>query len=193
MKIYVVYDSESGHTEQVATSIARGARTVDGANVFIKHVNEADVRDLADMDAIVWGCPGHFGSISAGLKQWIDKLGYIWARGELVGKVGAVFCTTATVHGGIEATMLNLITPMLHQGMIIAGLPANLPENALYGSYYGVGVTCPVEGTEDLLSRDMFKRGLLLGEFLGRRVAYITGALKQGRSQFPDLSFEPCR
>lgn len=187
MNIYVVYDSEGGHTERVAKSIAQGARTVDGAAVFINHVDHAEVRDLVNMDAIIWGCPGHFGSISAGLKKWIDKLGYMWARGELVGKVGAVFCTTATVHGGIEATMLNLITPMLHQGMIVAGLPANLPENALYGSYYGVGVTCPVEGTEDQFSQHMFESGLALGKLLGRRVAHITEALTLGRSQLRDV------
>lgn len=193
MKIYVVYDSESGHTEQVARAIAKGARAVEGADVLVNHINQADVRDLVDMDAIIWGCPGHFGSISSGLKQWIDKLGYIWARGELVGKVGAVFCTTATVHGGIEATMLNLITPMLHQGMIVAGLPANLPENALYGSYYGVGVTCPVEGTEDHFSRDLFERGLDLGGLLGRRIALITEALTLGRAQLPHVSLESRR
>lgn len=190
MKIYVVYDSEGGHTEQVARSIAQGARSVDGADVVMNHVNHADVHDLVNMDAIIWGCPGHFGSISAGMKKWIDKLGYLWARGELVGKVGAVFCTTATVHGGIEATMLNLITPMLHQGMIIVGLPANLPENALYGSYYGVGVTCPVEGADDQLSQGMYERGLALGKLLGSRVARVTETLVLGRAQLPHVSFE---
>lgn len=68
--------------------------------------------------------PGHFGTISSGLKAWIDRLGYLWAEGELIDKVGAVFCTTATTHGGLEMTMHNLITPMFHQGMIVVGLPA---------------------------------------------------------------------
>lgn len=183
MNIYVVYDSEGGHTKQVAEAIAKGARSVDDAHVVINHVDNASIRDLADMDAIIWGCPGHFGSISAGMKKWIDKLGYLWAKGELVGKVGAVFCTTATVHGGIEATMLNLITPMLHQGMVVVGLPANIPENALYGSYYGVGVTSPVEGTDDPLTESLFKKGLSLGEDLGKRVANVTQALKLGQMQ----------
>ncbi|WCK52678.1 NAD(P)H-dependent oxidoreductase [Aneurinibacillus sp. Ricciae_BoGa-3] len=177
MRIYVVYDSDNGHTEALAKAIADGARENRYAEVFINHVRDANVRDLADMDAIIWGCPGHFGTISAGLKNWIDKLGYLWAQGKLIGKVGAVFCTTATVHGGVEATMLNLITPLLHQGMIVVGLPGNIPENALYGSYYGVGVTCPVEmSASDPLNLPS-KTDLALGRALGKRVADVAGKL----------------
>lgn len=177
MKIYVVYDSESGHTEALARSIAEGAGQVDQAEVWLHHVKDADIYELAHMDAIIWGCPGHFGTISAGLKTWIDRLGYLWAKGKLIGKVGAVFCTTATVHGGIEATLLNLITPMLHHGMIVAGLPGNIPENALYGSYYGVGVTCPVELSPDDPPNLPTERDLALGRALGKRVAEITRKL----------------
>ncbi|WP_248923924.1 NAD(P)H-dependent oxidoreductase [Paenibacillus hamazuiensis] len=177
MKIYVVYDSEGGHTEALARSIAEGAKQVGQAEVWLHHVKEADIYELAQMDAIIWGCPGHFGTISAGLKAWIDRLGYLWAKGKLIGKVGAVFCTTATVHGGIEATMLNLITPMFHHGMIVVGLPGNIPENALYGSYYGVGVTCPVELSEDDPPNLPKENDLALGRALGRRVAEITEKL----------------
>ncbi|MFC4808090.1 NAD(P)H-dependent oxidoreductase [Paenibacillus sp. GCM10023250] len=181
MKIYIVYDSEAGHTEQLARSIAKGAQSVEGTEVFLNHVNTANVRDLADADAIIWGCPGHFGTISSGLKEWIDKLGYLWAKGTLVDKVGAVFCTTVTIHGGIEATLLNLITPMLHQGMMVVGMPANIPENALYGTYYGVGVTSPVEDTNDELIQSLFTNGLALGEVLGKRVANTAIAVAAGR------------
>jgi NAD(P)H dehydrogenase (quinone) len=174
MNIYVVYDSEDGHTEALAHSIAQGARGVKGARVHLHHVERADVHDLEKMDAIIWGCPGHFGSISAGLKVWIDKLGYLWAHGKLVDKIGAVFATIATEHGGVEATMLNLITPMLHQGMIIAGLPANVPENVLYGSYYGVGITCRLEDSPDDPPNMPSEEDLALGRALGRRVALIT-------------------
>ncbi|KIL42457.1 hypothetical protein SD70_00675 [Gordoniibacillus kamchatkensis] len=177
MNIYVVYDSENGHTEALARSIADGARQVNGAEVSIRHVKDADIYDLERMDAIVWGCPGHFGTISAGLKSWIDRLGYLWAQGKLVGKVGAVFCTTATIHGGIEATMLNLITPMFHHGMIVVGLPGNIPENALYGSYYGVGVTCPVELSPNDPPNMPTGQDLALGRALGRRVAEVAGKL----------------
>src|SRR5579875_839085 len=169
MKIYVVYDRENGHTEALAKAIAEGANTGPGTEVYLRHVREADVRDLVDVDAIIWGCPGHFGTISSGLKQWIDQLGYLWAKGKLVGKVGAAFCTTATVHGGIEMTLWNLITPMLHNGMIIVGLPGNVPENVLYGSYYGVGVTCPVEMSEDAPMNMPTDSDLALGRALGRR------------------------
>jgi NAD(P)H dehydrogenase (quinone) len=181
MKMYVVYDSESGHTEALARSIAEGARQIERAEVRIDHVNEADVYELMQMDAIIWGCPGHFGTISAGLKRWIDKLGYLWAKGKLVDKVGAVFCTTATVHGGIEATMLNLITPMFHHGMIVVGLPGNIPQNALYGSYYGVGITCPVEASPDDPPNLPKEEDLALGRALGRRVAEITSKLVMER------------
>jgi NAD(P)H dehydrogenase (quinone) len=174
MKIYVVYDSEGEHTKALAQSVAEGARKVMGAEVYIEHVDHADVDKLPEMDAIIWGCPGHFGTISSGLKTWIDKLGYLWAKGKLINKIGAVFCTTATNHGGLEVTMLNLITPMLHQGMIIVGLPGNIPENAHYGSYYGVGITCPVESSEFIS-----KEGLQLGNALGERVAQVTKTFKK--------------
>ncbi|WP_026694464.1 NAD(P)H-dependent oxidoreductase [Peribacillus kribbensis] len=174
MKICVVYDSEGGHTAALAASIAEGAQMVEGAEVFLQSVEEADVYQLPEMDAIIWGSPGHFGTISSGLKTWIDKLGYLWAEGKLINKVGAVFCTTATEHGGIESTMLNLITPMLHQGMVIVGLPGNIPENATYGSYYGVGVTCPID-SDEVLSEN----GAALGRALGERVALITRRFAQ--------------
>ncbi|MEW9698450.1 NAD(P)H-dependent oxidoreductase [Paenibacillus sp. SI8] len=171
MKIYIVYDSENGHTETLARSVAEGARQVDQTEVWVHHVHEADIYQLEHMDAIIWGCPGHFGSISAGLKAWIDRLGYLWAHGKLVDKLGAVFCTTATVHGGIETTLLNLITPMLHQGMVIVGLPGNIKENALYGSYYGVGVTCSVEQSPADPPNLPTANDLALGRALGKRVA----------------------
>ncbi|MDQ0220835.1 flavodoxin family protein [Peribacillus cavernae] len=176
MKIYVVYDSEGEHTRALAESIAEGAARVNGAEVYIDHVSTADVYKLSEMDAIIWGCPGHFGTISSGLKSWIDRLGYLWANGKLVNKIGAVFCTTATTHGGIEATMLNLITPMFHQGMIVVGLPGSIPENALYGSYYGVGVPCPPDSTEVIS-----EQGLVLGRALGERVADVTKSFSNER------------
>jgi len=190
MRVYVVFDSENGHTEALAQAIADGARSVEGADVYVNHVSKAKVEDLADMDAIIWGCPGHFGTISSGLKAWIDKLGYLWAKGKLVGKIGAVFCTTATVHGGIEATMLNLITPMLHHGMMVIGLPANLPENALYGSYYGVGITCPVGDGEESGANLLSKTDIALGKALGKRVAMVTKRFVANQMYVPELSRE---
>jgi NAD(P)H dehydrogenase (quinone) len=180
MKIYIVYDSENGHTEALARAVAEGARELGEGEVFLRHVKEARVQELEDVDAIIWGCPGHFGTISSGLKEWIDKLGYLWANGKLIDKVGAAFCTTATIHGGAEMTLWNLITPMLHNGMIIVGLPSNLPENVLYGSYYGAAVTCPVELDENAPLHLPSENDLALGRALGRRVAAITRKLVQG-------------
>lgn len=179
MNIYVVYDSENGHTEALAKAVSEGASSDPRAQVHLKHVRNADVRDLLDMDAIIWGCPGHFGTISSGLKEWIDKLGYLWAKGKLTNKVGAAFCTTATIHGGIEMTLWNLITPMLHNGMIIVGLPGTVPENVLYGSYYGVGITCPVELTPDAPLNLPDESALALGRALGKRVAEVTAKMVQ--------------
>ncbi|WP_407308513.1 NAD(P)H-dependent oxidoreductase [Desulfosporosinus sp. SB140] len=171
MKVYIVYDSESGHTEMLAKAIAEGAESVKDTQIYFKHISESQPEDLAEMDAIIWGCPGHFGTISANLKKWIDNLGNLWAEGKLINKVGAVFCTTATVHGGIESTLLNLLTPMLHQGMLIVGLPGTIPENALYGSYYGAGITCPVESDPDSPPNMPTESDLALGKALGKRVA----------------------
>lgn len=173
MKVYIVYDSENGHTELLAQAIAEGVRLDGQTQVHLNHVRDSNPNDLVDMDAIIWGCPGHFGTISAGLKKWIDDLGILWAQGKLINKVGAVFCTTATVHGGIESTLLNLLTPMLHQGMIIVGLPGNIPENALYGSFYGVGITCPVESSPDDPPNMPTESDLALGKALGQRVAEV--------------------
>jgi NAD(P)H dehydrogenase (quinone) len=174
MNIYVVYDSEDGHTEALAKAIAEGAQSFEQTQVHLNHVRDSNPADLETMDAVIWGCPGHFGTISANLKKWIDDLGLLWAQGKLINKVGAVFCTTATVHGGIESTLLNLLTPMLHQGMIVAGLPGNIPENALYGSYYGVGITCPVESEPESPPNMPSESDLALGRALGKRVAEIT-------------------
>lgn len=181
MKVYVVYDSESGHTEALARAVADGAGAVGGAQVTLRRVDEADPRELADMDAILWGCAGHFGTISSGLKDFIDRLGYLWANGKLIGKVGGVFCTIATQHGGLEATLLSLIVPMLHQGMIIVGLPGNIPENALYGSYYGVGIVCPVEQSPDDPLNLPSGNDIVLGKALGRRVAETARQLHSNR------------
>ncbi|EGW37285.1 NAD(P)H-dependent oxidoreductase [Desulfosporosinus sp. OT] len=170
-KIYVAYDSENGHTELLAKAIAEGARNIEQTQVQLNHIRDSNPNDLVDMDAIIWGCPGYFGTISANLKKWIDDLGVLWAEGKLINKVGAVFCTTATVHGGVELTLLNLMTPMLHQGMIIVGLPGNIPENAPYGSFYGVGITCPIESSPDDPPNMPSETDLALGKALGKRVA----------------------
>lgn len=175
-KICVVYDSEGGHTELLAKAIAEGAGS-EQTQVTLNHIRDVNANDLIDKDAVIWGCPGHFGTISSNLKKWIDDLGILWSEGKLINKIGAVFCTTATIHGGVETTLLNLITPMLHQGMVIVGLPGNIPENVLNGSFYGVGITCPIEVSPDDPPNMPSESDLALGKALGKRVAEVVQKL----------------
>jgi NAD(P)H dehydrogenase (quinone) len=141
-KVLVLYYSSSGHIETMAGAIAEGARSA-GASVDIKRVPElvpaevaqkshfktdqaapiAKVEDLAHYDAIVFGTPTRFGNMAAQMKNFLDQTGGLWAGGKLVGKVGSVFTSTATQHGGQESTILSTQTVLLHHGMVIVGLP----------------------------------------------------------------------
>jgi NAD(P)H dehydrogenase (quinone) len=141
-KVLVLYYSSYGHIETMAEAIAEGARSA-GATVDIKRVPElvsaevaakshfktqqaapvADPGDLAHYDAIIIGTPTRFGNMAAQMKNFLDQTGGLWATGKLVGKVGSVFTSTATQHGGQESTILSTHTVLLHQGMVIVGLP----------------------------------------------------------------------
>ena len=141
-KVLVLYYSSYGHIETMAGAIAEGARSA-GASVDIKRVPElvpaevaqkshfktdqaapvAQVEDLAHYDAIVFGTPTRFGNMAAQMKNFLDQTGGLWAGGKLVGKVGSVFTSTATQHGGQESTILSTQTVLLHHGMVIVGLP----------------------------------------------------------------------
>jgi NAD(P)H dehydrogenase (quinone) len=141
-KVLVLYYSSYGHIETMAGAIAEGARSA-GATVDIKRVPElvpvevaqkshfkidqaapvAEVADLAHYDAIIFGTPTRFGNMAAQMKNFLDQTGGLWATGKLVGKVGSVFTSTATQHGGQESTILSTQTVLLHHGMVIVGLP----------------------------------------------------------------------
>ncbi len=141
-KILVLYYSSYGHIETMAEAVAEGARSA-GATVDIKRVPElvpadvakashfktdqkapvAAVNELADYDAIIFGAPTRFGNMAAQMKNFLDQTGGLWAQGKLVGKVGSVFTSTATQHGGQESTILSTHTVLLHHGMVIVGLP----------------------------------------------------------------------
>ena len=141
-KVLVLYYSSYGHIETMAGAVADGAREA-GATVDIKRVPElvtpevakashfktdqaapvAEVSDLADYDAIIFGVPTRFGNMAAQMKNFLDQTGGLWAQGKLVGKVGSVFASTATQHGGQESTILSTHTVLLHHGMVIVGLP----------------------------------------------------------------------
>ena len=141
-KVLVLYYSSWGHIEAMANAAAEGARSA-GAEVAVKRVPElvpqavaekahykldqaapiATVEELADYDAIIFGAPTRFGMMASQMKNFLDQTGGLWAQGKLIGKVGSVFTSTATQHGGQESTILNFHTVLLHQGMVIVGLP----------------------------------------------------------------------
>jgi NAD(P)H dehydrogenase (quinone) len=141
-KVLVLYYSSYGHVETLAQAMAEGARST-GATVDVKRVPEtapleiakaayfkldqaapvATIEDLAHYDAIIIGSPTRFGRISSQLASFLDQAGGLWMRGALNGKVGGAFVSTATQHGGQEATLFSIITNLLHFGMTIVGLP----------------------------------------------------------------------
>ena len=141
-KVLVLYYSSYGHIETMAGAVAEGAREA-GAHVTVKRVPElvpeavakaghfkldqaapiATPEELADYDAIILGTGTRFGNMTAQMKNFLDQTGGLWMKGALVGKVGSVFTSSATQHGGQESTILSTHTVLLHQGMIIVGLP----------------------------------------------------------------------
>lgn len=147
MKFMIVYYSMFGHVHLMAEAVAEGARQVPGTDVILRRVPEtlprevlektgaADLQktfahiplctpqDLAAADAVIFGTPTRFGNMCGQMRQFFDATGGIWKSGALVGKVGSVFTSSATQHGGQESTLLSVHTTLLHHGMIIAGLP----------------------------------------------------------------------
>ena len=141
-KVLVLYYSSYGHIEKMAQAECQGARSA-GAEVHIKRVPElvphkvalaasykldqvapvAQIDDLVDYDAVIFGSPTRFGNMAAQMKNFIDQAGGLWAKDRLVGKVGSVFTATASQHGGQEATILSFHIVLLHLGFIVVGLP----------------------------------------------------------------------
>jgi NAD(P)H dehydrogenase (quinone) len=141
-KVLVLYYSAYGHIERMAEAAVEGAREA-GAEVTIKRVPElvpeevarksgykldqaapvATVNELADYDAIIFGTGTRFGNMTAQMKNFLDQAGGLWLQGKLIGKVGSVFTSSATQHGGQESTILTFHPVLLHLGMIIVGLP----------------------------------------------------------------------
>ena len=142
-KVLVLYHSMYGHVEKMAEAVAAGAREIPGTDVTIKRVPEtmpeeafrkaggkwdqaapiADPAELADYDAIIFGTPTRFGNMASQMRNFLDQTGGLWVKGSLIGKVGSVFASTAVQHGGQESTILSFHTTLLHQGMVIVGLP----------------------------------------------------------------------
>jgi NAD(P)H dehydrogenase (quinone) len=147
MKLLVVYYSLYGHIHRMAEAVAEGAREVAGADVVLRrvpetlpedvlrkmgaleaqkglaHVPVCKVDELPAADGILFGTPTRFGNMCGQMRQFLDATGELWAKGALVGKVGSAFTSSATQHGGQESTILSFHTTLLHQGMVIVGLP----------------------------------------------------------------------
>jgi NAD(P)H dehydrogenase (quinone) len=201
MKIQVVFYSMYGHIHRLAESVTEGAREVSGADVSIYQVAElvpdaalertgakkardtfADIpfakpAQLAEADAIIFGTPTRFGNMCAQMRNFLDQTGGLWAKGALIGKVGSVFCSTGTQHGGQETTITSFHTTLLHLGMVIVGVPYSCPgltnmDEITGGSPYGAGTLAGGDG-----SRQPSQNELEIARFQGRHVAEITAKL----------------
>ncbi|BAQ44954.1 MULTISPECIES: NAD(P)H:quinone oxidoreductase [Methylobacterium] len=195
-KVLVLYYSTYGHIEQMAQAVAEGAREA-GAEVAVKRVPElvpeevarnahfkldqaapiATVDELPGYDAIVIGTPTRFGNMAAQMKNFIDQTGGLWAKGALIGKVGSVFTSTASQHGGQESTILSVHTVLLHQGMVVVGLPYSFQgqlgtDEVMGNSPYGASTIAGGDG-----SRQPSAVELEGARFQGRHVAGIAAKL----------------
>lgn len=195
-KVLVLYYSSYGHIERMAEAVAEGAREA-GASVDIKRVPElvpeevaakshfklnqsapiATVDELADYDAIIIGTPTRFGNMAAQMKNFLDQTGGLWFKGKLIGKVGSVFTSTATQHGGQESTILATHTVLLHHGLVIVGLPYSFQGQTTLaeisgGSPYGATTIAGGDG-----SRQPSENELAGARFQGKHVATIAAKL----------------
>lgn len=187
-EILVLYYSPGGSTAEMANIIARGVEEIDGVQARIRTVPAvspnteqsepeipvsgslyATLDDLIECDGLILGCPTHFGNMPAAMKAYIDSTGSLWMGSKLAGKPAAVFSASTSMHGGQESTLLTMMLPLLHHGMLIVGLPYS--ETELFstksgGSPYGATRLTDDHGTSPL-SDDERKLSLALG----RRVA----------------------
>src|ERR1700751_6036790 len=202
-KIHVVFYSMYGHVYQMAQAVADGAREAAEVSLWqvpelvsdeileksgaataraaFAHVPVAKPAQLAETDAIVFGTPTRFGNMAAQMRNFLDQTGGLWADGALVGKVGSVFASTASQHGGQETTLTSFHITLLHHGMIVVGTPyieprlTNMAE-ITGGTPYGATTLAGIDG-----SRRPSEDELAIARFQGRHVAQITNALIAGR------------
>jgi NAD(P)H dehydrogenase (quinone) len=204
-KIQVVFYSMYGHIYKMAEEIAAGAREVKDTEVTLLQVPELvpdDVLEksgakaarapfakvpfarpdqLAAADAIIFGAPTRFGNMPAQMRNFLDQTGGLWMKGALIGKVGSVFTSSATQHGGQESTILSFHTTLLHQGMVIVGVPYSEQRQMTIseisgGSPYGASTITGGDG-----SRQPSANELAIARFQGRHVATIAAQLQRGR------------
>lgn len=192
--ILVLYYSMYGHVETLAKAVAEGARSVEGVEVAIKRVPElvpeeaarkagakldqeapiATIQELPGYDAIIFGTPTRFGNMCSQMRNFLDQTGKHWLSGALIGKVGSVFTSTATQHGGQETTITSFHTTLLHHGMVIVGVPYSCKailnmDEITGGSPYGASTLAGGDG-----SRHPSENELTIARFQGEHVAKIT-------------------
>ncbi len=201
MKILIVYYSMYGHIHHMAEAIAEGAKKVPHAEVVLRRVPETlssevlekmgaldaqkafehiplcTVDELATADAILFGTPTRFGNMCGQMRQFLDETGQLWFKGSLIGKVGSVFTSSATQHGGQESTILSFHITLLHQGMVIVGLPYSFQEQMRIdeitgGSPYGSSTIAGGKG-----ERMPSENELSAARFQGEHVAKIAAKL----------------
>jgi NAD(P)H dehydrogenase (quinone) len=201
MKILVVYYSMYGHIHRMAEAVAEGARSMEGAEVKMcrvpetlpaevlekmgaveaqksfSHIPVCTVEELGAADAVIFGTPTRFGNMCGQMRQFLDATGQLWVSGALVGKVGSVFASSATQHGGQESTLLSFHITLLHQGMVIVGLPYAFQgqmriDEITGGSPYGATTIAGGKG-ERLPSQNE----LYAARYQGRHVAAIAARL----------------
>ncbi len=196
-KVLVLYYSTWGHVERMAQEVAEGARSVQGIEVTVKRVPEtmppetaaaihakadqaapiAKPEELADYDAIIFGTPTRFGNMCGQMRNFLDQTGSLWQQGKLVGKVGSVFVSTATQHGGQETTITSFHTTLFHHGMVVIGVPyactqlTNMDE-ITGGTPYGASTLSKGDG-----SRMPSANELAVAKFQGQHVATIAKKL----------------
>jgi NAD(P)H:quinone oxidoreductase type IV len=201
MKIHVVFYSMYGHVFQMAEAVAAGAKEVAGAEVSLfqvaetlptevlekmgavdakkafAHVPVMEPKQLAEADAVIFGTPTRFGNMAAQMRAFLDATGGLWKTGALVGKVGSVFASTATQHGGQETTITSFHTTLLHHGMVIVGVPYTCPglvnmSEITGGTPYGATTLSKDDG-----SRMPSENELSIARFQGKHVAEIAAKL----------------
>ncbi|HEX4149725.1 MAG TPA: NAD(P)H:quinone oxidoreductase, partial [Pirellulales bacterium] len=200
----VIFYSMFGHIHTMAEAVVAGAKQVAGAEVSLfqvaelvpeaaleksgakaaraafAHIPVAQVAQLAEADAIIFGTPTRFGNMCAQMRNFLDQTGQLWVRGGLVGKIGSVFASTGTQHGGQETTITSFHSTLLHHGMIIVGVPYTEPglmnmQEITGGTPYGATTLAGADG-----SRQPSENELGIARFQGRHVAEITARLVAG-------------
>lgn len=201
-KVLIIHYSMYGHIYRMAEAVAEGVRQVEGCEAILKRVPEtlsdevlgmmgaleagkgmahipvATVDDLAAADAVIFGTPTRFGNMCGQMRQFLDATGGLWLKGALVGKVGSVFASSATQHGGQESTILSFHTTLLHQGMVVVGLPYSFAGQMGIGEITG----CSPYGASTITGgqgeRMPSENELAGARFQGAHVARIAAKLK---------------